>query len=117
VGQIRISDNNIWAKHIEDDAALQERILDLAPGAVIDLEVAGIAGQWAKANTGRDGRPTQAIKPVGAMKEVWKDLFRTKRGAFVTIRQTQLSDSYLAALRGTLSEWDSPEDEEAFRDL
>jgi hypothetical protein len=27
------------------------------------------------------------------------------------------ADSYLAALVGTLSEWDSPEDEEAFSDL
>jgi hypothetical protein len=27
------------------------------------------------------------------------------------------TDSYLAALRGILEEWDSPEDDDAFRDL
>ena len=117
MGHIKISDSNIWAKHIEDDPSLKERILNLAPGAVIELEVGGVAGRWAKANTGKDGRSTDAIKPVGTMKEVWKNFFHTRHGAFVTIRQTQLADSYLAALRGTLSEWDSPEDEEAFRDL
>ena len=117
MGQIKISDSNIWAKHIEDDPALKERILNLAPGAVIDLEVGGVAGRWAKANTGKDGRATAAIKPVGTMKEVWKKFFDSRRGAFVTIRQTQLADSYLAALHGTLSEWDSPDDDEAFRDL
>ena len=117
MGQIKISDSNIWATQIEDDPALKERILNLAPGAVIELEVGGVAGRWAKANTGKDGRPTKAIKPVGTMKEVWKDFFESRRGVFVTIRQTQLADSYLAALRGTLSEWDSPEDDEAFRDL
>jgi len=117
MGQIKISDSNIWAKQVEDDPPLKERILNLAPGNMIDLEVGGVAGRWAKANTGRDGRATPAIKPVGAMKEVWKNFFQTRRGTFVTIRQTQLADSYLAALRGTLSEWDSPEDDEAFRDL
>lgn len=116
MGQIRISDDMIWAKHVEDDPALRERIRNLPPGTVIDLEVAGIAGQWAKANAGKDGRQTLAIKPVGAMKDVWKDL-QAKRGTYVTIRQTQLADSYLAALQATLGEWDSPEDDEAFRDL
>ena len=28
-----------------------------------------------------------------------------------------MADSYLKAVSGTLSEWSSPEDEEAFRDL
>ena len=50
------------------------------------------------------------------MKDVWKDL-QSRRGTFVTVRQTQLADSYLAALSGMLSEWNSPEDDEAFRDL
>ncbi|MEJ0078187.1 MAG: hypothetical protein WDO17_22640 [Alphaproteobacteria bacterium] len=117
MGQIKVLDSNIWAKHIEDDAPLKELILNLAPGALIDLEVGGIAGRWAKANSGKDGRATAAIKPVGTMKEVWKDFFAARRGTFVTIRQTQLADSYLAALAGTLSEWDSAEDNEAFRDL
>ena len=116
MGQIRISDDVIWAKHIEDDPVLQERIRNLPAGTAIDLEVAGVAGRWAKAKDGTDGRPTLAIKPVGPMKDVWKDL-QSRRGTFVTVRQTQLADSYLAALSGMLSEWNSPEDDEAFRDL
>ena len=56
-----------------------------------------------QANPGKDGRATAAIKPVGTMNEVWKKFFESRRRAFVTIRQTQLADSYLAALHGTLS--------------
>jgi hypothetical protein len=117
MGHVKVSDNNIWAKHIEDDPALKERILNPPSGSLIDLEVGGVAGQWAKANVGKDGRTTDAIKPVGPMRDVWKDFFNSRRGTFVSIRQTTLADSYLAALRATLSEWDSPADDEAFRDL
>ena len=116
MGQIKISDDIIWAKHIENDAALRERIANLGPGSTIDLEIGGICGTWAKASIGKDGRPTLAIKPLGSMKDVWKN-FQSRRGEYVTGRQTQLADSYLASLRGTLSEWDSLEDNEAFRDL
>jgi hypothetical protein len=116
MGQIKISDDMIWAKQIEDDPSLKEQVLNLAPGALIELEVAGVSGRWAKANAGKDGRPTHAIKPIGPMKDVWKD-FQSRRGQYVAIRRTQLADTYLDVLSGTLSEWNSPEDEEAFRDL
>ena len=116
MGYIKIRDNSLWAKHIEGDDALQARIVALPPGAVIDLEVDGIVGHWQKARTGRDGRPTAAVKPVGPMREIWTR-FQERRGQIVPIRASCTADSYLKALAGTLSEWDSPEDEEAFRDL
>ena len=73
------------------------------------------ATHW-KAKTGKDGRPTTAVKPVGPMREIWKR-FQARRGEVVAIREARTADSYLKALSGTLSEWDSPEDNEAFRDL
>lgn len=117
MGQIKIRDSNIWAKHIEDDPQLKNKLLKLAPGQTIDLEVGGVAGRWARANNGKDGRVTEAIKPVGTMKEVWKRFYSTRKDMFVTIRETQLADSYLAAVGDLMTEWNSPEDEEAFRDL
>ena len=116
MGYVKISDDCLWARHIEGDSALQDRIASLPAGAKIDLEIDGVAGQWVKAKTGKDGRPTAAIKPIGPMWEVWKR-FQARRGERVRIRQTQTADSYLEALTGVLSEWDSPEDAEAFRDL
>lgn len=113
---VKIRDDSLWASHIEGDNVLRERILKLPAGASIDLEVDGIAGQWEKAKTGKDGRPTTAIKPVGPMREIWKR-FQARRGEIVAIRETRTADSYLKALSGTLSEWNSPEDDEAFRDL
>lgn len=114
---VEIRDNNLWPSHIEGGVALRERIVSLAPGEVIELEVAGIVGAWEKTKIGKDGRAQQAIKPIGKMKKVW-ERFQARRGETVEIREVQTADSYLAAVSDLLStEWNSPEDEEAFRDL
>ena len=113
---LKITDDTLWAKHIDGDNALRTRIVNLPAGAIIDLEVDGIVGNWEKAKTGKDGRPTAAIKPVGPMREIWRR-FQARRGEIVVIRETRTADNYLKALSGTLSEWASPEDEDAFRDL
>ena len=112
----KVRDDVIWASHIEGDSDLRERVLQLRERAVIELEVDGIVGQWEKMKVGRDGRPTNAIKPVGPMREVWKQ-FQQRRGEILPIRETQSADRYLASLQSTLTEWNSPEDEEAFRGL
>ena len=116
MGYIEISDDLLWTKNIQGDSELQDRITKLPAGAVIDLEIDGIVGNWQKAKVGKDGRPTAAVKPVGPMREIWKR-FQARRGEIVVIRETRTADNYLKALSGTLSEWNSPEDEEAFRDL
>lgn len=113
---VAIRDDTMWAKHIEGGKALKERILSLALGDVIDLEVDGVVGSWEKTRVGKDGRQQQSIKPIGNMKAVWKRL-QSRRGEVVAVREVRTADAYLAALNDTLSEWDSPEDEEAFRDL
>ena len=116
MGYVRINDDMLWITQIEGDPELKERMGNLAPGASIDLEIDGIVGHWEKARTGKDGRPTAAVKPVGPMRDIWKR-FQARRGEIVAIRETRSADSYLRALTGTLDEWTSPEDEEAFRAL
>lgn len=116
MGYLKVSDDLIWVRHIEGDKALTDRLIELPAGTSIDLEVDGIVGQWEKARTGKDGRATDAVKPVGPMKEIWKT-FQARRGKIVSVRETRTADSYLAAMNATLSEWDSKEDDEAFRDL
>jgi hypothetical protein len=113
---VEICDDAMWASQIEGGKALKDRILSLAPGEVIELEVDGIVGRWERMRNGTDGRPTKGIKPIGPMKEVWKRL-QSRRGEVVEIREVRTADAYLAALSNTLSEWNSPEDEEAFGDL
>jgi len=116
MGYVEITDDSIWAKQIEGAKALKERILSLSPGELIELEIDGIVGQWEKMRNGKDGRATKGIKPVGPMKEVWKR-FQARRGELVQVREVRTADAYLQALTGTLSEWNTPEDEAAFRDL
>jgi hypothetical protein len=113
---VEIRDDTIWANHIEGGKVLKDRVLSLAPGEVIELEVDGIVGSWEKTRVGRDGRPQQSIKPIGNMKKIWKR-FQSRRHEVVEVREVRTADAYLTALSSTLSEWNSPEDEEAFRDL
>jgi hypothetical protein len=112
---VQIRDDTMWAKHIEGGKALKDRILSLTAGEVIDLEVDGIVGRWEKMRDGNDSA-TPGIKPIGPMKDIWKK-FQSRRGEVVEVREVRTADSYLSSLSSTMSEWDSPEDEEAFRDL
>ena len=116
MGYVKIGDVLLWAKHIEGDRQLQDRIINLPAGHSIDLEIDGIVGHWEKAKVGKDGRPTEAIKPVGPMREIWKR-FQARRGDIVRIRETRTADSYLQAASELMTEWNSEADEEAFRDL
>lgn len=116
MAKVKVRDDAIWAKHIEGDASLGQKILSLSAGQVIDLEIDGIVGRWQKMRDGRDGRPTSGIKPIEAMRDVWSR-FRREPGRVVDIREVRTADTYLAMLEASLSEWDSPEDEAAYRDL
>jgi hypothetical protein len=112
----QINDDSIWIKNIEGGPELRDRILALRPGETIDLEVDGIVGRWERMRMGKDGRPTNGIKPIAEMRLVWARLRKEGRKV-VSIREVILADSYLASLTQVLSEWASPEDDEAYRDL
>ncbi|MEJ0013568.1 MAG: hypothetical protein WDM94_13295 [Bauldia sp.] len=114
---IKINDDAIWIKGIEGDPGLQERIRGLRPRQVLDLEVDGVVGQWERMRDGSDGRPTLGIKPIGKMREVWSRLRQSATQKVVPLREVVTADSYLTALPATLGEWDSKEDDEAYRDL
>ena len=81
-----VSDYVIWAKHIHDDNELVERVRSMWSGQTIRLEVDGVRGTWRKMDDGADGRPTMGLKPVGAAQEVWRYLFKHRRGEVVTLK-------------------------------
>jgi hypothetical protein len=86
-----VSDFVIWAKHIHDDPELVQRVLSMWAGETIHLEVDGVRGVWRKMDDGADGRPTSGIRPVGAAQEVWRYLYRRRRGEVVTILPLETS--------------------------
>ena len=116
MAKVRIQDDAIWVRHIEGDPRLGERITRLEAGQVIELEVDGIVGRWQRMRSERDERTPVGIEPMDAMRDVWATLRRSP-GRLVDIREVPATDTYLAMLNTTLSEWDSPEDEAAYRDL
>ncbi len=115
--QIEIRDDVIWAKHLRASRALYDAVIKLPEDETISLMVDGIVGKWAKMRVGADGRPTQGIKPVGAMATVWKRL-QQRRGEKVSVSwPDDEEDAWLRLADMTFEEWCSAEDEEAFGDL
>lgn len=113
---VTIRDDAIWIGHIEGGANLQERLRGLRAGDVVALEVDGVVGTWERMRDGRDGRPTLGIKPISSTKAVWAEM-RQKTGQSVPIREVKTTDSYLSSVIGTLSEWNTSEDDVAYADL
>ncbi|MDP3801427.1 hypothetical protein [Brevundimonas sp.] len=83
-----VRDYVIWSKHLHGDLRLPARIEALEAGETIELEVDGVAGTWRKMDQGKDGRPTPGIRPLGSAQAFWRDLYRSRRGAVVTVSLT-----------------------------
>jgi hypothetical protein len=113
---LSIEDTTIWISHVRD-AKLRRRLEEMKEDDTIHLVADGVVGRWVKMKSGRDGRPTRGIKPDGEMKTIWNDWFRDRKGKQIVVQEVQLADDYLKEGSLLFSEWESPEDEEAFRDL
>ena len=85
-----ISDVVIWAKHL--GGAPRERILALRPGELLMLKVDGVPGSWRKMDDGRDGRPTLGVRPMGPAAELWRRLYRERRGQIVAVEIADASN-------------------------
>jgi hypothetical protein len=119
MGQMIISDHAVWLKHIDGDAKIASKIEKLAPNAPIALQIDGKPVLFRKMRDGADGRPTPGIRPDEAFKDYWNTLYQGRRGQKVEITLDEIvpADPYLASISSLLSEWDSPEDHEAYNDL
>ncbi|MGE3363016.1 MAG: hypothetical protein AB7I34_06130 [Rhizobiaceae bacterium] len=113
---VTISDHTIWFKHLTDHR-LRDRLEKLHDDEAINLEADGVVGRWIRMRTGKNGYRTPAIRPDGNMKAVWNEWFKQRRGENIELREIVLADDYLASGSTLFSEWNSKEDEEAFRDL
>ena len=119
MGHMIISDHSIWLKHIEGDTKIASRVTNLPPNAPITLQIDGKPVLFRKMRNGVDGRPTHGIRPDDAFKDYWNRLYQERRGQRVEIALDEIpaADPYLASISSLLSEWDSPEDNEAYNGL
>lgn len=119
MGRMVVRDNAVWAKHIEGDPEVVRRILALPQNAPINLLVDDTPVRFVKMRDGADGRATPGLKPDTPYKAFW-DAMQERRGEVVTVSletSAPVDDPYLASLSTLLSEWDSPEDNEAYNGL
>ena len=75
----------LWCKHIRGNDALRDSLVALPEGASVELLVDERRGTWEKMRNGRDGRPTAGLKPNGAARAGWRELYPEKRGTLVPI--------------------------------
>jgi hypothetical protein len=113
---VAIEDVAIWLKHVREPK-LHDRLAKLGEDEAIYLEADGVVGRWKRMRQGKNPKPTDAIKPDGSMKEIWNKWFKTRKGERIEVREVTLADDFLASGSTLFSEWNSPEDEAAFRDL
>jgi hypothetical protein len=110
------NDDAIWLKNVNADANALALLRQVPAGTALKLEIEGVQGDWVRMADGKDGRPTLGLRPVGKTLEFWKSMKR-RRGEYLEFKIIDPRDSYLSDIEKTLSEWDSPEDDEAFNDL
>jgi hypothetical protein len=89
---VEARDYVLWPKHIYGNPSLRDELLALEAGALVALEVDGVQGTWVKMEDGKDGTPTPGLKALGAARTHWHGLFKTKRGAVVTITKLAQPD-------------------------
>lgn len=114
---LTVRDNAVWAKHIEGDPHAVERILRLPQDSAVTLLIEGKAVRFRKMRDGADGRPTPGLRPADTVSKEFWDAMQHRRGERVAVEVADTpgpKDAHLASLSALLSEWDSPEDAEAY---
>ena len=85
MGVVEARDYVLWPKHIHGNPQLRDELLQLEAGALVTLEVDGVAGTWVKMEDGKNGVPTPGLRALGVARDHWHGLFRANRGAVVNI--------------------------------
>lgn len=109
-----VRDNAVWAKHIEGDPRLVERILALPENAPVTLLIDAKPVGFLKMRDGADGRSTPGLRPDPAFKPFWNAM-QDRRGEVVSVELDQIeapADLHLAST--FFPEWNSVEDAEAY---
>lgn len=87
--QVEVRDHALWIRHIQGDAAAQTWLENVPAGAIVHLEVDGVAGDWRKMADGSDGRATQGLKPITEPARGRWHALQTQRGGTVSLRVTE----------------------------
>lgn len=82
---VEVRDHALWIKHIHQNEALKEELMNLDAGELIELQVDGFRGMWKKMDDGKDGRATPGIKAIGKARNHWHEL-QERRGDLVPIK-------------------------------
>ena len=84
---VDVRDDVIWLKHIHGDDDFKGRLQSMKAGQLIRLRVDGVEGYWKKMADGKDGRPTQGLRPLpGDAHDQWR-MLQARRGEHVPLEE------------------------------
>jgi hypothetical protein len=83
---VETKDDVIWAKSVRDDEALRKLILELPPGATINLNFPEFGkGSFVKMKSDATGRRTNGIRPAPPTRTLWRQIKAERRGMPVRV--------------------------------
>lgn len=82
---VEIQDYSIWIKHVRGSSSVSAYLSALRGGQAVTLRVDGHVGVWEKMRDGTHGLPTNGLKPIGAMRGLWGDLYKSRKGELVSL--------------------------------
>lgn len=83
--RVEVRDNSLWVSHISGDDRLAAQLLSLKQGQSVTLSIDGVTGFWEKMKDGSNGAATPGLKPIGKMKQIWRQWYTEQRFAALEI--------------------------------
>jgi hypothetical protein len=83
---VEVRDHCLWIKHIHGDTRAVEALSALQPDALIELEIDGRRGMWARMKNDPKGRPTEGLRPIGPTQVWWRTYWEENRGELKPFR-------------------------------
>lgn len=110
---ITVRDDAIWARHVEDPE-VRDRIRTLPENQPLQLLVEGTLVRFVKMRDGKDGRPTDGLRPADEEAHRFWRAMQARRGERIRVALPEASGTLLTSIGALLSEWDSEEDAIAY---
>ncbi|HVE82044.1 MAG TPA: hypothetical protein VND93_04330 [Myxococcales bacterium] len=116
MANVQIRDTSLWTKHIDGDPELKRKLEALGAGERVWLRVGGKLACFEKMRPGPNG-PMPGLKPVDETRELWSQLYPSRKGQRVEIDLEETpppgapAASPVAGSRGQ-PEWAAASDEE-----
>ena len=83
---VRVRDHALWVRDIYGNEALKARIVEMAPGEEIELEVEGFRARWIKLPTHGAAEGDHRLKASGEAQRLWHEQRDVRWAGIVAVK-------------------------------